>query len=81
LTFKFSHILFFTLQDTVIGLQGLAQIAKEIYQPTFTPITVQVDWTTFGEQSTRTLMLDDSTKLLLQSVEVPVMVRYWIYST
>ena len=59
----------------MVGLQALSQIAAEIYQPTFTPITVTVDWSVNGQQDSRTVTLNDTYKLLLQKIVVPIEVR------
>lgn len=65
---------FISTQDTVTGLQALAEVAAAIYTPTQPPITVTIQWTPgVGlQQETRSLTIDDSTKILLQQVEVPI---------
>ncbi|XP_076446010.1 CD109 antigen-like isoform X2 [Babylonia areolata] len=60
---------FISTQDTVIGLQALAQVAVEIYQPHFSPINVSVHW---GTDGMRNITLDDNNKQLLHKMELPV---------
>ena len=58
-----------------MGLQALSQIAAKIYQPHFTPITVTVDWSVDGRHESRTVTLNDTSRLLLQKIAVPIEVR------
>lgn len=56
----------YVFQDTVIGLQSLAGMAAAIYSPNEPPIAVLVAW---GFE-TKTIIIDESTKHLLQQVEI-----------
>jgi len=63
---------FISTQDTVVGLQGLAQIAAAIYQPHFSPIKVKVEYMSGDNLHTEHMTLNESTKQLLQTLRLPM---------
>lgn len=62
-------------QDTVIALQALSNMATVLYSPTSAPVTVTVGWTSGGRRHRANVTIDDSTRILLQQVEIPITVR------
>ncbi|XP_076467680.1 LOW QUALITY PROTEIN: CD109 antigen-like [Babylonia areolata] len=63
---------FISTQDTVTALQALSLVATEIYQPSFSPITVTVLWRVGGAVHSISLTMDNSTRGLLQSAAIPI---------
>ncbi|XP_025086515.1 CD109 antigen-like isoform X1 [Pomacea canaliculata] len=63
---------FISTQDTVVGLQALAEMAAANHNPVAVPLTVTVSWNSGGQAFKKDLTIDDSTKMLLQTVDVTI---------
>ncbi|XP_025086519.1 C3 and PZP-like alpha-2-macroglobulin domain-containing protein 8 [Pomacea canaliculata] len=63
---------FISTQDTVVGLQALAEMAAANHNPVAVPLTVTVSWNSGGQAFKKDLSIDDSTKMLLQTVDVTI---------
>ncbi|PVD34645.1 hypothetical protein C0Q70_05922 [Pomacea canaliculata] len=63
---------FISTQDTVIALQALSNMAAVLYSPTSAPVTVTVGWTSGGRRHRANVTIDDSTRILLQQIEIPI---------
>ncbi|XP_025086517.1 C3 and PZP-like alpha-2-macroglobulin domain-containing protein 8 [Pomacea canaliculata] len=63
---------FISTQDTVVGLQALAEMAVANHNPVAVPLTVTVSWNSGGQAFKKDLSIDDSTKMLLQTVDVTI---------
>ncbi|KAK7496473.1 hypothetical protein BaRGS_00012395, partial [Batillaria attramentaria] len=64
---------FISTQDTVVGIQALTAMAAFVYLEEFTPMTVTVSWTS-GSPQQASVDIDNQSKLLLQTIEIPVVV-------
>ncbi|XP_025086510.1 CD109 antigen-like [Pomacea canaliculata] len=63
---------FISTQDTVVGLQALGEMAAANHNPVAVPFTVTVSWSSGGQAFKKDLTIDDSTKMLLQTVDVTI---------